>query len=168
MGYTVGCPMILRKETLLYLKGWSSNLQCEKRIESPQVTWEFSSSSQGPFLEGSRKEGQLCEERSITSPTRFSLNLSHTCSHHSFTLYSPGLHMLAVWVPSRRAVCCARCRNPRAGRQKVSKTMQLAKRGSLLLSRGRALCHIQRSGAGQRAPSPSCYTYLQGEHTRLV
>ena len=47
--------------------------------------------------------------------------------------------------------CCARCPNPRAGREKASKTMQLAKRGSLLLTRARALCRIQRSGAGQRA-----------------
>ena len=45
-------------------------------------------------------------------------------------------------------------------REKASKTMQLAKRGSLLLTRARALCCIQRSGAGQRAPSPSCYTNL--------
>ena len=34
------------------------------------------------------------------------------------------------------------------------------KKGSLLLTRARALCRIQRSGAGQRAPSPSCYTNL--------
>ena len=34
------------------------------------------------------------------------------------------------------------------------------KRGSSLLTRARALCCIQRSGAGQRAPSPSCYTNL--------
>ena len=39
------------------------------------------------------------------------------------------------------------------------------KRGSLLLTRARALCRNQRSGAGQRAPSPSCYTNLQGKHT---
>ena len=56
--------------------------------------------------------------------------------------------------------CCAGCLNPRAGREKASKTMQLAKRGSLLLTRARALCHIQCSGAGQRALSPSCYTNL--------
>ena len=56
--------------------------------------------------------------------------------------------------------CCARCPNPQAGREKASKTMQLAKRGSLLLTRTRALCHIQRSGTGQRAPSPSCYKNL--------
>ena len=34
------------------------------------------------------------------------------------------------------------------------------KRGSLLLTRARALCRIQCSGAGQRALSPSCYTNL--------
>ena len=56
--------------------------------------------------------------------------------------------------------CCARCPNPRLGREKASKTMQLAKRGSLLLTRARALCRNQRSGAGQRALSPSCYTNL--------
>ena len=39
-------------------------------------------------------------------------------------------------------MCCARCPNPRAGREKASKTMQLAKRGSLLLTRARALCSI--------------------------
>ena len=56
--------------------------------------------------------------------------------------------------------CYARCPNPQAGREKASKTMQLAKRGSLLLTQARALCHIQRSGAGQGAPSSSCYTNL--------
>ena len=61
-------------------------------------------------------------------------------------------------VPS--LLCCAQCPNPRAGREKASKTVQLAKGGSLLLTRARALCHIQHSGAGQRAPSPSCYTNL--------
>ena len=56
--------------------------------------------------------------------------------------------------------CCAQCLNPWEGREKASKTMQLAKRGSLLLARARALCRMQCSGAGQRAPSPSCYTNL--------
>ena len=34
--------------------------------------------------------------------------------------------------------CYARCPNPRAGREKASKTIQLAKRGSLLLTQARA------------------------------
>ena len=63
-------------------------------------------------------------------------------------------------VQLSHSYCCAPCLNPRAGREKASKTMQLAKRGSLLLTRARALCRIQSSGAGQRAPSPSCYTSL--------
>ena len=56
--------------------------------------------------------------------------------------------------------CCAGCPNLRVGKEKASKTMQLAKRGSLLLTRARALCRIQCSGAGQRALSISCYTNL--------
>ena len=62
--------------------------------------------------------------------------------------------------PRQAPKCCAQCLNPRARREKASKTMQLAKRGSLLLTRATALCCIRCSGAGQRAPSPSCYTNL--------
>ena len=64
------------------------------------------------------------------------------------------------WILSLSYIYCDQCPNPRAGREKASKTMQLAKRGSLLLTRARALCRIQRSGAGQRALSTSCYTNL--------
>ena len=56
-------------------------------------------------------------------------------------------------------VLCPMSESP-ARREKVSKTMQLAKRESLLLTQARALCCIQLSGTGQRAPSPSCYTNL--------
>ena len=39
--------------------------------------------------------------------------------------------------------------------------MQLAKRGSLLLTRARALCHIQRSGAGQSPEEPRAQAVTQ-------
>ena len=82
--------------------------------------------------------------------------LSHPDPGPLWLLYSGPL----ISCSETRIICCARCLNPRAGREKASKTMQLAKRGSLLLTRARALCCIQCSGAGQRALSPSCYTNL--------
>ena len=70
--------------------------------------------------------------------------------HHAMSSYAFSSFLLIVvpdvWIPEWE--------------EKASKTMQLAKRGSLLLTRTRALCRIQHSGAGQRAPSPSCYTNL--------
>ena len=68
----------------------------------------------------------------------------------------------------RLTSCSAQCPNPRAGREKASKTMQLAKKGSLLLTRARAPASSNAVVQGQRAPSPSCYTNLEGEHTPLV
>ena len=48
--------------------------------------------------------------------------------------------------------CSARCPNPRARREKASKTMQFAKKGSLLLTPARAFCRNHRSGAGSEGP----------------
>ena len=76
--------------------------------------------------------------------------------------------LTCIQVSQEAGQCYALCLNPRAGREKASKAMQLAKRVSLLLTRARALCYIQRSGAGQRAPSPSCYTNLWVKHTPFV
>ena len=60
--------------------------------------------------------------------------------------------------PGRAPKCCARCPNPRAGREKASKTMQLAKKGKFIAdsSQGtyRASSAVVQS---QRALSPSCY-----------
>ena len=62
--------------------------------------------------------------------------------------------------PGRAPKCFAWCPNPRVGREKASKTMQLAKKGSLLLTRARAPAASNAVVQGQRAPSPSCYTNL--------
>ena len=55
-------------------------------------------------------------------------------------------------------ICYAQCPNPREGREKASKTMQLTKKGKFIadLSQGSR----RPSNAvvqGQRALSPSCY-----------
>ena len=62
--------------------------------------------------------------------------------------------------PGQAPKCSARCPNPGAGREKASKAMQLAKQGSLLLTRARAPAASNAVVRGQRAPSPSCYTNL--------
>lgn len=98
VGYIVGCPMVLRKETFLYLKVRLEQESPWVRIESPQVTWEFLVAPIGPFLEGSRKEWQLCEERLITSPTKIQPELR---PH----LFSPQLHPVLTWVVHASVSC---------------------------------------------------------------
>ena len=57
--------------------------------------------------------------------------------------------------------CYAGCPNPRAGRGKASKTMQLAKKGKFITDSSQGFCRNQCSGAGsEKAPSPSCYPNL--------
>ena len=42
--------------------------------------------------------------------------------------------------------------------EKASKTMQLAKKGKIIIDSSQGFCHNQRSGAGsEKAPSPRCY-----------
>ena len=43
-----------------------------------------------------------------------------------------------------------------------------SQKGKFIADSSQGSCRIQRSGAGQRAPSPSCYTNLQVEHRLLV
>ena len=63
--------------------------------------------------------------------------------------------------PGRAPKCYARCLNPQAGREKASKTMQLAKIGKFITDSSQGFCHIPHSGAGsEKAPSPSCYINL--------
>ena len=49
--------------------------------------------------------------------------------------------------------CFARCLNPQVGREKASKTMQLAK-GKFIADSSQGSCRIQRSGAGSESPEP--------------
>ena len=62
--------------------------------------------------------------------------------------------------PRRAPKCYARCPNPRAGREKASKTMQHTKKGKFIADPSQGSCRNQRSGAGQRALSPRCYPNL--------
>ena len=65
------------------------------------------------------------------------------------------------WTHVRgKEYCFAWCLNPLAGREKASKTMQLAKKGSLLLTQARAPAASNAVVQGQKAPSPSCYINL--------
>ena len=42
--------------------------------------------------------------------------------------------------------------------EKASKTMQLAKKGKIIIDSSQGFCRNQRSGAGsEKAPSPRCY-----------
>ena len=52
--------------------------------------------------------------------------------------------------------CFARCLNPRVGREKASKTMQLThtKKGSLLLTQVRASAASNTVVQGQKSPEP--------------
>ena len=52
-----------------------------------------------------------------------------------------------------RLYCYAQCPNPQVGREKASKTMQLAKR-KFIADSSQGSCHIQRSGAGSESPEP--------------
>ena len=63
--------------------------------------------------------------------------------------------------PGRAPKCYARCLNPWAGREKASKTMQLAKKGKFITDSSQGFCRNQHNGAGsEKAPSPSCYINL--------
>ena len=44
------------------------------------------------------------------------------------------------------------CPNPRGGREKASKTMQLAKKGKFITDSSQGFCHIQGSGTGSEKP----------------
>ena len=73
-----------------------------------------------------------------------------------------GWRQTSSWVSLgyiiRGGCCYDRCPNPRAGREKASKTMQLAKKRKFITDSSQGFCRNQRSGAGsEKAPSPSCY-----------
>ena len=55
-----------------------------------------------------------------------------------------------------------------SGKREGLQDKATGKKEKFITDSSRALCRIQRSGAGQRALSPSCYTNLYGEHTPLV
>ena len=56
--------------------------------------------------------------------------------------------------PRQAPKCYAQCPNPRAGREKASKTMQLARKGKLITDSSQGSCHNQHSGAGSESPEP--------------
>ena len=62
--------------------------------------------------------------------------------------------------------CYAQCPNPQVGREKASKTMQLAKKQKFIADSSQGSCRIL--ARGQRALSPRCYPHLQGVHKQLV
>ena len=102
------------------------------------------------------------------------VRLSTTGSRDGFSAKalktSPGFQgILKVQYSHNYNRCCyARCPNPRAGREEGLQDNATHKKGSLLLTRVRAPAASNTVVRGQRAPSPSCYTNLQGEHTPLV
>ena len=60
------------------------------------------------------------------------------------------------WTHGRgKEFCFAQCLNPWVGREKASKTMQLGKKGSLLLTQARAPATSNPVVQGQKAPSPA-------------
>ena len=63
-------------------------------------------------------------------------------------------HVVFKTTPS--CTCYARCPNPGVGREKASKTMQLAKKkkGNLLLTRARAPAATNAVVQGQKSPEP--------------
>ena len=57
--------------------------------------------------------------------------------------------------------CFARCPNPRAGREKAPKTMQLAKKGKFITDSNQGSCHASNTVVrGQRALSRGGYPNL--------
>ena len=52
------------------------------------------------------------------------------------------------------------CPNPRAGREKASKTMQLAKKGKFITDSNQGPCRASNTVRGQRAPSRGGYPNL--------
>ena len=60
--------------------------------------------------------------------------------------------------PGRAPKCYARCPNPWAGREKASKTMQLAKKGKFIADSSQGSRRASNAVVrGQRVLSPSCY-----------
>ena len=58
--------------------------------------------------------------------------------------------------------CYAWCPNPRAGREKASKTMQHAKNGKFIADSSQDSCRHQRSGAGSESPEPTLLSKFIG------
>ena len=58
--------------------------------------------------------------------------------------------------------CYARCPNPRAGREKASKTMQHAKKGKFIADSSQGSCRNQRSRAGSESPEPTLLSKFIG------
>ena len=65
-------------------------------------------------------------------------------------------------------MCFVRCPNPRAGREKPSKTMQIAKKGKFITDSSQGSCRIQRSGAGSESPEPQLLHKFIGWTWQLV
>ena len=65
-------------------------------------------------------------------------------------------------------MCFARCPNPRAGREKASKAMQLAKKGKFVTDSSQGSCRIQRSSAGSENPEPQLLHKFIGWTWQLV
>ena len=60
--------------------------------------------------------------------------------------------------PGRAPKCNAWCMNPRVGREKASKTMQLAKKGKFIADSSQVSCRTSNAVVrGHRTLSPSCY-----------
>ena len=59
-------------------------------------------------------------------------------------------------------MCYARCPNPRAGREKASKTMQHTKKGKFIADLSQGSCRNQRSGAGSESPEPTLLSKFIG------
>ena len=63
--------------------------------------------------------------------------------------------------PGRAPKCSARCPDPRAGREKASKTTQLAKKGKFITDPSQGSCRASSTVVrGQRAPSRGGYPNL--------
>ena len=66
-----------------------------------------------------------------------------------------------VFVAICPSMCFARCPNPRAGREKASKTMQLAKKGKFITDSNQGSCRASNTVVrGQRALSRGGYPNL--------
>ena len=64
--------------------------------------------------------------------------------------------------PGRAPKCYARCPNPRAGREKASKTMQHAKKGKFIADSSQGSCHNQRSGTRSESTEPTLLSKFIG------
>ena len=75
----------------------------------------------------------------------------------SFSSYEIGMQEQEV----KKYLCFARCPNPRAGREKASKTMQLAKKGKFITDSNQGSCRASNTVVrGQRALSRGGYPNL--------